>query len=228
MVRPEDYLRRTPLQTVLASHGVAWTSIGDAAVADGQGDAAAVDNLAIADLSPLPRVGFKGRDTIEAMQRRGLHVERAPNRAYRQPDGSLCLVLGPGEVMVLGPLSGQAAGIDGLMSSWRLEDQERTYPLLRRDSHAWFAITGRKAPEMFAKICAIDLRLDKFRDLSIAQTSVAKLTAIINRADIGAVPVFHLLADSASALYLFDCLLDAFAEFGGRIVGLNAMREIGN
>ena len=49
---------------------------------------------------------------------------------------------------------------------------------------------------MFAKICGIDLRLAKFADLSIAQTSVAKISAIVTRADIRDPPAFHILADS--------------------------------
>jgi sarcosine oxidase subunit gamma len=41
------------------------------------------------------------------------------------------------------------------------------------------------------------------------------------------VPVFHLLADSASADYLWEALLDAMAEFGGAPVGLAALRSLG-
>jgi sarcosine oxidase subunit gamma len=78
---------------------------------------------------------------------------------------------------------------------------------------------------MFAKLCAIDLRPAKFADLSIAQTSIAKMSAILVRADIGAKPVFHLLVDSAAAVYFCDCLLDAADEFGGRIVGLKALQK---
>ena len=46
------------------------------------------------------------------------------------------------------------------------------------------------------------------------------------RADIGANPVFHLLVDSAAALYFCDCLLDAADEFGGRIVGIEALQKL--
>jgi sarcosine oxidase, subunit gamma len=119
-----------------------------------------------------------------------------------------------------------AAAFDGMLSSWKLEDEERTYPLLRRDSHAWLVLGGAKAADMMAKICAVDLRPHKFTNLSIAQTSVAKMSAIVTRADIGATPAFHLLADSASALYFWGCLMDAAHEFGGQIVGLTALQEL--
>jgi sarcosine oxidase, subunit gamma len=225
MVDPLAYARRSPLRRRLEAEGAAWGDLGDVAVAETIGDAAPSGGIAIVDLSPLPRLGFKGRGTIPAMQSRGISVEATPNRAFRQPDGGLCLVLAPGEVILLSNLAGDGERLAQLESGWRIEDEERTYPLPRRDSHAWLAVAGQAAPEMFAKLCAIDLRRDKFPDLAIAQTSIAKMSAILTRGDIGADPVFHLLVDSAAALYFCDCLLDASDEFGGRIVGLKELQK---
>ena len=225
MVDPLAYARRSPLRRRLEAEGAAWGDLGDVAIAETIGDAAPTGGIAIVDLSPLPRLGFKGRGTIPAMQSRGITVEATPNRAFRQPDGGLCLVLAPGEVILLSNLAGAGERLAQLESAWRIEDEERTYPLPRRDSHAWLAVAGQAAPEMFAKLCAIDLRRDKFADLAIAQTSIAKMSAILTRADIGPNPVFHLLVDSAAALYFCDCLLDASDEFGGRIVGLKELQK---
>jgi sarcosine oxidase, subunit gamma len=225
MVDPLAYARRSPLRRRLEAEGAAWGDLGDVAVAETIGDATPSGGIAIVDLSPLPRLGFKGRGTIPAMQSRGITVEATPNRAFRQPDGGLCLVLAPGEVILLSNLAGDGERLAQLESGWRIEDEERTYPLPRRDSHAWLAVAGQAAPEMFAKLCAIDLRRDKFPDLAIAQTSIAKMSAILTRGDIGADPVFHLLVDSAAALYFCDCLLDASDEFGGRIVGLKELQK---
>ena len=65
MVRPEDHLRRTPLLARIdahdVDHDVAWHALADTAVAWDLGTAADPRRLAIADLSPLPRIGFKGR-----------------------------------------------------------------------------------------------------------------------------------------------------------------------
>ncbi len=226
MVDPVEYARRSPLQRRLDAEGALWRGIGDAAVADTVGGGAVSSGIAISDLSPLLRLGFKGRGTIPAMQGRGIAVEATPNRAFRQPDGSLCLVLAPAEVLLLSNLAGEGERLAQLETGWRLEDEERTYPLPRRDSHAWLAVAGEAAPMMFAKLCAIDLRAEKFTDLSIAQTSIARMSAIVARADIGASPVFHLLVDSAAAQYFCDCLLDAADEFGGHIVGLKALQKL--
>ena len=226
MVDPVAYLRRSPLRRRLETAGAVWRDLRDVAIAESVADTAAHGGITIADLSPLPRLGFKGRGTIAAAQSRGIVVEPTPNRAFRQPDGGLCLVLAPGEIILLANLAGDDERLAQLETSWRIEDEERTYPLPRRDSHAWLAVAGEALPEMFAKLCAIDLRRDKFADLAIAQTSIAKMSAILVRADIGANPVFHLLVDSAAALYFCDCLLDAADEFGGRIAGLKALQKL--
>jgi sarcosine oxidase subunit gamma len=47
------------------------------------------------------------------------------------------------------------------------------------------------------------------------------------RDDRGRVPLYHLLADCAAVEYLWDCLLDAMAEFHGTPVGLTALRGLG-
>jgi sarcosine oxidase subunit gamma len=181
--------------------------------------------ITIEELSERPRLGFKGRGTIEAMQRRGVSVEATPNRAFRQADGALCLVLAPGEVLLLANEAGDGTRFAEWEQGWRIEDEERSYPLPRRDSHAWFRLSGNELPAMMAKICGVDLRHDRFADLAIAQTSVARLNAIVLRADREGRPAFHLLADSAAAAYLLECLRDAAEEFGGRIADLAEPRS---
>jgi sarcosine oxidase subunit gamma len=227
MARPETHLRRVPHYRTLDAAGFGWAPVAGAAAAE-RAFAVGFDagGLALADLSALPRLGFKGRGTIPAMQKRGVVLEATANRAFRQPDGGLCLVLAASEVVLLGGLDGEGSRLDGFAGDWRLEDAERTYPMVRRDGNAWFAVIGAMAPDMFAKICGIDLRLDKFADLSIAQTSVARLNCILTRADLGVTPVFHLLADSASAAYFWSCLVDAADEFGAGAAGWSAVRDL--
>ena len=190
------------------------------------GNAETLRRLGVVDLSPLPRIGFKGRGTIPAMQAAGVAAEAEANRAFRQGDGGLCAVLAPGEVLVLAALSGDDSLVRRLQSGWSMENPAGTYLVPRASTHAWFRVTGELAPTMFAKICGIDLRLHKFADLAIAQTSVVKLTGIVIRDDVAGTPAFHLLADSASAEYVWDCVLDAMNEFGGGPAGLAALREL--
>jgi sarcosine oxidase subunit gamma len=178
--------------------------------------------LVIADLSGLPRLGFKGRGTLPAMQTRGLQLENTPNHAFWQHDGSLCMVLAASEVFLLSALEGDGSKFAQFENDWRIEDGEKTYPMPRRHSHAWFALAGTVVPELFSKICAVDLRPHKFEDLAIAQTSVARLNSIILRADRGGRSIYHLLSDSAAAAYMLACLRDAAEEFGGEVIDASA------
>lgn len=224
---PSSDLSRPALRRALERAGAEWQPLGTTSVAVETDAAPDMDTLALFDLSPLPRIGFKGRGTMEAMRRRGVVLEAAPNRAFAQPDGSLCLVLAASEVLLLSSLSGDGSRFDAWMRDYRLEDGEGTYPLLRGDSHVWLALSGRLVPEMLATMSAMDFRLHKFGNGSIAQTSVARMGAIVARWDRGALPLFHLIADAASALYLSDCLLDAGRGLGIGIAGLGLLRERG-
>jgi sarcosine oxidase, subunit gamma len=232
MTNPRNFVRRSPLRRQHESTGAIWSDlVGDTAVPLSIPGQAAGGGVYLADLSALPRLGFKGRGTIAAMKARGVTVEAEPNKAFVQAGGGLCLVLGPGEIILLGdPLAANAdqdaTKLDQMLAAWNLEDEERTYPVLRRDSHAWFALGGEKAADMLAKICAVDLRPQKFSNLAIAQTSVAKMPAVVVRADISEALNYHLLADSAAALYFWECLMDAAHEFRGIPVGLAALQEL--
>jgi sarcosine oxidase, subunit gamma len=169
--------------------------------------------LALTDLSSIYRLGFKGGGTMDAMKKRGIILEAVPNRAYRQKDGGLCLVLGASEIILLGLSEKAAASIKTHEAEWRIDDLERSYPVPRLDGNCWFCIAGDKAADMMAKICGVDLRPQRFDNLQIAQTSVAKLNTIVLRNDEDGTLAFHLFADSASRDYLENCLRDAMDEF---------------
>jgi len=234
MTRPSDHLRRSFLYRTLEAAGARWEVLGDAAVAanygDPDGERGLAGRLGLADLSPLPRTGFKGPGTADWLAGQGIDVPADSNRAARQKSGILACRLAPGEVLLLGPQSGEGEAIAALDEAWKSgpvpPEQPRGFPVPRRDSHAWFRVTGDHAPSMFAKLCGVDLRADRFADLSIAQTSVARTAAIVVRDDIADVPAFHLLCDSATAGYLWACLIDAMAEFDGHPIGHSALRAI--
>jgi sarcosine oxidase subunit gamma len=99
------------------------------------------------------------------------------------------------------------------------------YLVPRGAASYWFLITGQCAAAMFAKLCGVDMRLHKFPVNTVAQTSVARSGAIIIRCDLERVPAFHLLGDSASAIYIWDCLRDAMEEFGGEPIGISAVHQ---
>jgi sarcosine oxidase, subunit gamma len=232
---PTVHARRSMIYRVLQAAGARFAEVNGGAVAmdfGGTEDAEVkrARSLGLADLSVLPRTGFKGVGTVEWLATQGLSIGAASNRAYRQSSGELAARLAPTEIFLLDGLAGAGALVARLNAAWSWgSDRPRTligYPMPRSESHAWFMVTGEKAPAMFAKLCGVDLRLHRFADGAIAQTSIAKMSGIVIRADLGATPAYHLLADSASAEYLWQCVLDAMAEFAGVPVGLAALRRL--
>ncbi len=233
-IQPENFKRRGFHYRTLVKAGARFVELQGAAVAADFGapeeEARTARHLGLMDLSPLPRTGFKGPGTAEWLSAQGVDVPGESNRAVRQGDGALALRLAPSEVMILGDLAVQGGLPAKLNQAWDSETtppaMPRGFPLPRDETHAWFLVTGARASAMFAKICAVDLRPQFFPDGHIAQTSLAKMTGTIVRDDKGEVPAFHVLADSASAEYLWGCLIDAMAEFEGGPVGLSAVSGI--
>jgi len=228
-------LRRSPIYRETQAAGAFSEIINGAAVPMHYGnpdsELGRAQRMAIADLSGLPRTGFKGAGTIEWLQGQGLAIGPDSNMAYRQEGGALAARLAPSEIFLIDSLEATGALIDTLNAAWAWGTEKPRkligYPMPRQDSHAWFMITGNAAPEMFAKICGVDLRPHKFQSGQIAQTSLAKMSGIVIRDDRGGIPAYHLLADIASAEYLWAAVLDAMWEFGGAPVGLQALRRLG-
>ena len=233
MVSPGDFQRRSALARKLSAAGARFgSSDGGAVVLDfgaPEVERDAARSLGLADLSALARVGFKGPGTCRWLTDQGASLPSQPNQAVHQTGGELIARLAEEEALILSPLDRDQPGlVDQLLRAWSAEGQPspRGYPVPRQDSHAWLMVTGGHAADVFAKLCAVDLRPRHFADLSVAQSSVARLSAIVVRADLGDTLSYALLTDSASANYLWDCLIDAMAEFDGRPVGLTALREL--
>ncbi len=224
-------LRRSFAYERLKAAGARFEDLGLSSIAVGYRNAtdelATARRMGLADLSPLPRFGFKGAGTCKWMKGRGVTIPEAPNQAAVQEDGGLALRLANEEIMLLGSLQEGAADPAELETTWKASRaKERGFPLLRQESHAWFLVSGSQTAAMLAKLCGVDLRPAKFADLSIAQTSMARMSAVICRQDLGGTLAYHLLFDSASACYLWDCLIDAMAEFQGGPFGLTALRSL--
>lgn len=229
-IRPTDQPRRSYHYRVLEAAGANFTEINNAAVVTDFGspdeEAAAARDMAIADLSPLARVGYKGRRALDWARGHGVTIGDNNNIAYRQPDGELAARLADTEVVVIDTLVGTGALPHRIESEWTMDNADGGYLVNRQGANFWFMVTGRHAAAMLAKVCGVDLRPAKFAVGAIAQTSVARTNCIVIRADLGGTLAFHVMGDSASAEYQWGCMLDAMEEFGGRPVGIGALRGL--
>ena len=229
-VEPKNFHIRSPHYRILLAEGAQFSQHDETSIAINYGnvdqETESAKQLGLADLSALPRTGFKGTEAINWIQSQNFSIEDQNNRAYVQENGLLIARLADSEVLVLNNFwepNNQCALLD---SKYNQESPSRCYSVPRRDASAWLLITGEHASEMFAKICGVDLRLEKFSNYSIAQTSIARINGIIIRNDINTTPAFHLVFDSASTDYMWTCLKDAFIEFKGTCVGYTAISQL--
>ncbi len=234
-VAPGRPLRRSFIHRVSEALGAEWASVNGGAIPMGYGrgveaELADACGMGLAELSMLPRTGFKGAGTVDWLKGQGLEVGEPANVAYRQSGGELAIKLAMTEIFLIDSLKATGALGERLNKAWQWAPSAprpaQGFPMPRQDSHGWFLVTGEKAPYMFAKICGVDLRPQKFDNLRVAQTSAAKMGVVIVRDDMGGVPAYHVLADIASGEYLWSCLVDAMDEFHGAPVGLAAIRRL--
>lgn len=174
------------------------------------------------DLTHLSRVGFRGADAADYLQEQGLSTPDVPNTLTLQSDGSTVGRLSATEYIVLGSLADFGEKVTALEASWQMSER-LNYLLPRQDSHAWFMITGQFIVPIMAKLCGVDLSENEFKVGQIAQTSVARINAMIFNMGDEHCPKFSILCDRAASLYLWDVLLDAMSEFDGQILGVNAL-----
>jgi sarcosine oxidase subunit gamma len=171
--------------------------------------------LTLADRSLWPRAGVKGANATEWLTTRGATIPEI-NMASRQADGSLLVRLAGNEHMSLAA-SQDAAGPPGGLPDFDFDGDNPPgiCPVPRFAANAWFLLTGAALAEMFAKVCSVDLRRHKFVNHRVAQTVVARTTAILVRDDQDDLPCFHIVFDWTTATYLWDALADAIDEFNG-------------
>lgn len=219
----KDFRERSPLYALQENARLA--RLGDSLIVsryDDQDEAAQLARCALLDLSNLARVGFRGVDAAAHLHAQQFELPSVPNRCVVQNDGSSVARLSQTEYFLLGSLQDAGARLQALEADWQLSEKG-CYLLPRQDSHAWLLLTGEHVSEVMAKVCGVDLRQQAFAPGAVAQTSVARMSAIIINGSQPDLPLFHILCDRASAQYLWGALLDAMQEFGGKPVGVDAL-----
>jgi sarcosine oxidase subunit gamma len=219
-MNPQSFARRSFVYRRLQEAGFTFADSGDSALAERPTPSDV--RLKLIDVSVVARWGLKGRGVAAWLGRNGAVLPGSDNRAELQADRALIARLSPVEVLILAPIHSQASLAEAI-GRIPPEGEDACYPLPRRDSHCCFVVTGDDAARMFAKLCAVNLAPDRFPPGQIAQTSVARLSSIIIRNDIAGALSFFLLTESASAEYLWGCLLDAMAEFSGAVCGTESL-----
>jgi heterotetrameric sarcosine oxidase gamma subunit len=168
--------------------------------------------LKITDCTPLAKILVLASTEGELARSLGVSFGRTTRDAH----GTLVVGSGPGEWLLLAT-PGTSAAItqrveevpgEGLTSVF---DATHGLALLR--------ITGARAPDLLAKVCAIDFSEAVTPDGAAFRSSVAKLVTDIVRDDRAGEISYLLHCERSSGQYLFDILIDAGDEFGIEVDG---------
>jgi sarcosine oxidase subunit gamma len=223
---PTSALRRSQLYRRQTEMGADFITLGDSVVVShyqSMGhEKIQAEQLGLADLSTLPRSGFKGAGVPDWALSLGIELPAEPNRAVVQADGTLVARLSQSELLLASNLEGLSQCIT---DAGQAVLPERVYDLPRSDSHSWLVLCGSQAPETLSKVCGVDLRPHKFANGEIAQTSIAKINGVIVRNDLEDRLSYCLFSDSSSVEFLWNSLLDAMAEFNGTAIGVQALKD---
>jgi heterotetrameric sarcosine oxidase gamma subunit len=137
-------------------------------------------------------------------------------RTARDQHGTLVVGSGPGEWLLL------AAPGTSLAVTKRVEevlDEGLVSVFDATHGRALMRVTGARAPDLLAKVCAIDLADEVTPDGAAFRSSVAKLVTDVVRDDTRESRSYLLHCERSSGQYLFDALIDAGDEFGIEVDG---------
>ena len=234
-ITPNSFAQRSFLYRKYKSTQTGWSQVNGYAtistLVDQDKEIEYAKQLAISDLSYIQRIGFKGAGTVDWLNKQNIQIPEMVNSSLSTDDDCLVARLGTNDILVLDNLQCTNKLPNKLEQQWHQDYLQNNQPcgfiMPRQDSHACFSITGNYSAEMFAKLCAIDLRTEKFGNNKIAQTSLARIGAIIIRHDLNSsLTSFLVLVESALAEYCWDCLINAMQEFEGKIIGISTLTAL--
>ncbi|PMN64285.1 hypothetical protein [Enterovibrio norvegicus] len=172
-----------------------------------------LSSLSFYDATTTNRIGFRGEHTASFLTDHHIALPSKPNQATEMDNGLWVLRLGFTEYWII-DVKNQHTDLMLSMEKSATSHQQVTR-LYCQHSSAMFVLTGDKCPQLFAKVCAVDLQPDAFSSGHIAQTSVARVSSVVVNASNTDLKQtrFLILSDISSAAYLWDALDDAAHEF---------------
>lgn len=165
--------------------------------------------LTLLDVSHLARLGARGRQAQGFFQSQALPIPEAPNLATLAAESLHLLRLSRNEFWLVATAAEHEPLLNAMES--RLQKTAGLYRLYCQHSHGCFLLQGATAADLFARLCAVDLRPQAFAVGAIAQTSMARTNVVIVRLST-APEKFLILVDVGYAPYLWSALVDALQQ----------------
>ena len=148
--------------------------------------------VALTDITASSRFGLKGDGSAAWLATNGISLP-AVNRigSYR---GMRVLRLGNEDILLLAEDAADA--LAALNGTWRNAVAPKGYSSWREECWAWMRISGPATLEAMNRLCALDLRAEKFGADDIAQTRVGQVEAVAFRSPTGFDVLFEVTASA--------------------------------
>jgi heterotetrameric sarcosine oxidase gamma subunit len=169
-------------------------------------------DLKITDCTPLAKVLVLASTDGEIARALGVPFGRAARDAH----GTLVVGSGPGEWLLLAT-PGTSAAVVGRVE--QVQDEGLISVFDATHGRALLRVTGQRAPDLLAKVCAIDFSEAVTPNGAAFRSSVAKLVTDVVRDDLDGEISYLLHCERSSGQYLFDALIDAGEEYDIEVDG---------
>ncbi len=214
-----NYLRTSPLHDAFNTLQPAWDESHGMHTASrvGGGDAA-IETLALADLSCLPKSGLKGPAAAQWLVAQGVPVPPEANTWTALPDDGVIARLGRSEFF----LEDGAAG--GMATRTRIALGTGTagvYPVIRQD--AGILLAGERSNELLAQTCNVNFaEIDPERRVAV-MTQMIGVGVIVIRTHLRKLPCYRIWCDPTFAQYFWETLSGIATELGGGVIGTETL-----
>lgn len=214
-----NYIRTSPLHDAFNALQPVWgQSHGMRTAARVGGGDAALQSLALADLSCLPKSGLKGPAAAQWLVAQGVPVPPEANTWKALPDEGVIARLGRSEFF----LEDGAAG--GMATRTRIalgNGAAGVYPVIRQD--AGILLAGERSNELLVQTCNVN-----FADVDPAQggavmTQMIGVGVLVIRGSLRQLPCYRIWCDPTFAQYFWETLSEIATELGGGVIGTETL-----
>jgi sarcosine oxidase subunit gamma len=179
---------------------------------DGASESKFKSELALCDMSFLPKLGVKGPESLACLAQAQLPIPEGIYSCCPLADGGLVIRIDRHEVFV-------EDGVAGTLTA-KLEEQlgqSLTGVSLIRRQDASFLLSGARCNLVLRETCGFDFR---YPPNGVVMTRVAGVSCIILPVRIEGAWAFRLWLDPSYASYLWEALLKIVRDHGGDAIGL--------
>jgi sarcosine oxidase subunit gamma len=206
---PQAAERRSPVHDLLSCRSPQWGRAAGAPIAlrFGDGEAEAARELALCDLSALPKLGLKGPGAESWLRRHQVEIPPATYDVARLADGGLIARLGGADFFLEGGPSDEVLPRLAAVAAdvYRVERQDAT-----------FLLSGARSLKVLARLSSIDFATASPRRLILTRAGGVNCGVL---PDPDGVPAYRLWVDFTYAASFWESAVEVVEGLGGRVVG---------